>query len=94
MNIRVPGASWAHPPTWRPSKLGLRGNEKITDDLSGVFQLESQFNPTSGQMFDALKSLTQNNGVSTGPTRPPSSPASSRSFSRWRRPWRTRTPAG
>ena len=33
-------------------------------DFSGVFKLETFFNPASGNLTDALKSVTQNNGRS------------------------------
>src|SRR5579859_5347416 len=46
------------------SKIGLRGKEPITEDLSGVFQIETQFVPTSGRQADALKSVADNNGRS------------------------------
>ena len=45
------------------SRLGLQGKEPLHFmDFSGVFKLESYFNPASGEMTDALRSLTQNNG--------------------------------
>jgi predicted porin len=44
------------------SRVGLQGNEHLVGDLSAVFQLESFFNPQSGQIADALKSLAENNG--------------------------------
>jgi predicted porin len=44
------------------SRIGLQGNEPLNDDLSGVFQLETFFNPQSGELADSLKSLTVNNG--------------------------------
>jgi len=44
------------------SKLGLSGIEPIVDELSAVFKVETYFNPQSGQLVDALKSLTLNNG--------------------------------
>src|SRR5580704_14234408 len=46
------------------SRIGLQGNEPLNDDLSGVFQLETFFNPQSGELADSLKSLTVNNGRS------------------------------
>jgi predicted porin len=48
------------------SRIGLQGNEPIIGDWSGVFKLETFFNPQSGQISDALKSLVQNNGRSLG----------------------------
>jgi predicted porin len=45
------------------SKIGLQGKESLHFlDFSGVFKLESYFNPASGQLTNALESLTQNNG--------------------------------
>jgi predicted porin len=45
------------------SRIGLQGTEPLNfGDWSGVFKLETFFNPTSGQISDAAKSLTQNNG--------------------------------
>jgi predicted porin len=46
------------------SRIGLQGVEPIIGDWSGVFRLETFFNPQSGQISDALKSLVQNNGRS------------------------------
>jgi predicted porin len=46
------------------SKIGLQGVEPIGGDWSAVFRLEAFFNPQSGQISDALKSLVQNNGRS------------------------------
>ncbi len=45
------------------SRIGLQGKEPLHFmDWSAVFKLESYFNPASGQISDALKSVTQNNG--------------------------------
>jgi predicted porin len=47
------------------SRVGLQGNEPLhVGDWAGVFKLETYFNPASGQITDALKSVTQNNGRS------------------------------
>src|SRR5580692_4768893 len=48
------------------SRIGLQGVEPIFGDWSGVFKLETFFNPQSGQISDALKSLVQNNGRPLG----------------------------
>lgn len=48
------------------SKIGLRGREPIAGDWSGVFAVETWFNPQSGDLSDSLKSLVVNNGVATG----------------------------
>jgi predicted porin len=45
------------------SKVGIRGKEMITGDLSFVFNGEVGFNPQSGNLADAPKSLIHNNGV-------------------------------
>jgi predicted porin len=46
------------------SRIGLNGVEPLFDDWSAVFKLETFFNPQSGEISDALKSLAQNNGRS------------------------------
>jgi predicted porin len=46
------------------SRVGLQGTEALNDDWSAVFQVESFFNPQSGNIADSLKSLTVNNGRS------------------------------
>jgi predicted porin len=47
------------------SRVGLQGKEAAGfGDWSGVFKIETYFNPASGQITDALKSVTQNNGRS------------------------------
>jgi predicted porin len=45
------------------SRVGLQGNEPLHFlDFSGVFKIETYFNPASGNITDALKSVAQNNG--------------------------------
>jgi predicted porin len=44
------------------SRIGLAGKEPIGGDWSGVFRVETFFNPQSGQLSDGLKSLVLNNG--------------------------------
>ncbi len=45
------------------SRIGLQGKEPLHFmDWSGVFKIESYFNPATGQITDALKSVTLNNG--------------------------------
>jgi len=46
------------------SRVGLQGTEPLGGDWSAVFKIETFFNPESGQISDALKSMTQNNGRS------------------------------
>ncbi|HXR63445.1 MAG TPA: porin [Rudaea sp.] len=45
------------------SKVGVRGLEPLNDMFSFIFNLEMGFNPTSGKLADAPKSLINNNGV-------------------------------
>src|ERR1700692_681738 len=46
------------------SRVGLQGNLPLNDDWSAVFQVETFFNPQSGEIADSLKSLAVNNGRS------------------------------
>jgi predicted porin len=46
------------------SRVGLQGIEALNDEWSAVFQVESFFNPQSGDIADSLKSLAVNNGRS------------------------------
>jgi predicted porin len=46
------------------SRVGLQGLEPLSEGWSAVFQVESFFNPQSGEIADSLKSLTVNNGRS------------------------------
>jgi predicted porin len=47
------------------SRIGLQGKEPMGFmDWSAVFKVETYFNPSTGQISDALKSVTQNNGRS------------------------------
>jgi len=45
------------------SRVGLQGIEALgAGDWYGIFRLETFFNPTTGNISDALKSMVQNNG--------------------------------
>lgn len=44
------------------SRVGLSGREPLVADWSAVFRMETFFNPQSGDISDALKSLVLNNG--------------------------------
>jgi predicted porin len=44
------------------SRVGLQGLEPLNDEWSAVFQIETFFNPQSGEIADSLKSLAVNNG--------------------------------
>lgn len=46
------------------SRIGLQAFEPLVADWGAVFKLETFFNPQSGDISDALKSLAQNNGRS------------------------------
>ncbi|HYL69974.1 MAG TPA: porin, partial [Candidatus Dormibacteraeota bacterium] len=50
------------PNNWSQSRIGFSGNEPLVGDWAGVFRLETFFNPQSGDLSDALKSLVLNNG--------------------------------
>ena len=45
------------------SRVGLQGIEALNHEWSAVFQVETFFNPQSGEIADSLRSLTVNNGV-------------------------------
>jgi len=47
------------------SRVGLQGLEPLDGDWSAVFQVETFFNPQSGEIADSLKSLAVNNGQTT-----------------------------
>jgi len=44
------------------SRVGLQGIEPLYQDFSAIFQIESFFNPQSGELANSLKSLAVNNG--------------------------------
>ena len=44
------------------SRVGLQGTEPLSDDWSAMVQIETFFNPQSGEIADSLKSLAVNNG--------------------------------
>ena len=46
------------------SRVGLQGLEALSDDWAAVFQVETFFNPQSGEIANSLKSLAMNNGKS------------------------------
>jgi predicted porin len=45
------------------SRVGLQGTEPLGGEWSALFQIETFFNPQSGEIANSLKSLTANNGV-------------------------------
>jgi predicted porin len=44
------------------TRVGLQGIEPLSAQFSAVFQIETFFNPQSGEIADSLKSLAVNNG--------------------------------
>jgi predicted porin len=44
------------------SRVGLQGIEPLFADWSAIFQIETFFNPQSGEIADSVKSLAVNNG--------------------------------
>ena len=56
----------ATPSNLSQSRVGLQGVEPLLGDWSAVFKIETFFNPQSGQISDALKSMTLNNGKTAG----------------------------
>jgi predicted porin len=46
------------------SRVGLQGTEALNEVWSAIFQIETFFNPQSGEIADSLKSLAVNNGRS------------------------------
>jgi predicted porin len=44
------------------SRVGIQGIEPLIDGVKAIFQIETFFNPQSGQLADSLRSLTANNG--------------------------------
>jgi predicted porin len=55
----------ATPSNLSQSRIGLQGIEPLLPDIGdwyGIFKVETYFNPQSGDIADALKSLAQNNG--------------------------------
>jgi predicted porin len=57
-------ASGLTPSNMGQTRVGLQGTEAVSEDVSAIFQIESFFNPQSGEIADSLKSLTVNNGRS------------------------------
>ncbi len=48
------------------SFIGLRGKQEIADNLYAVFNLQTLFNPGSGQNSSGLGTISQNNGLLNG----------------------------
>jgi predicted porin len=44
------------------SRVGLQGTVPVVGDWSAVFQVETFFNPQSGELANSMKSLVENNG--------------------------------
>jgi predicted porin len=54
----------ATPSNMGQSRVGLQGAEPLAGDFQAVFKIETFFNPQSGQISDAQKSMVSNNGRS------------------------------
>ena len=54
----------ATPSNMGQSRIGLQGIEPLMGDWSAVFKVETFFNPQSGEISDAQKSMVLNNGKS------------------------------
>jgi predicted porin len=54
----------ATPSNMGQSRIGLQGIEPLVGDWSAVFKVETFFNPQSGDLSDASKSMVLNNGRS------------------------------
>jgi predicted porin len=55
----------ATPSNYSQTRIGLQGLESLgVEDWYGIFKVETYFNPQSGDIADALKSIAQNNGRS------------------------------
>ncbi|HEY3729692.1 MAG TPA: porin [Steroidobacteraceae bacterium] len=52
------------PSNMSQSRIGLQGAEALTEEVKAIFRMETFFNPQSGQISDAQKSMVQNNGRS------------------------------
>jgi len=55
----------ATPSNMGQSRVGLQGAEPLVGDLQAIFRIETFFNPQSGEISDAQKSMVSNNGRST-----------------------------
>ena len=49
------------------SFIGLKGKQEIADNLYGVFNLQTLFNPLSGMNFNGPGGIAQNNGLGAAP---------------------------
>jgi predicted porin len=49
------------------SFIGLRGKQEIADNLYAVFNLQTLFNPASGQNANGIGAIVQNNGLGQSP---------------------------
>ncbi len=52
----------ATPSNLSQSRIGLQGEEPVAGDWKAVFKIETFFNPQSGEISDAEKSMVLNNG--------------------------------
>ena len=57
----------ATPNQMSTSFIGLRGKQEIADNLYAVFNLQTLFNPASGQNANGIGAIVQNNGFGQAP---------------------------
>jgi predicted porin len=57
----------ATPNQMSTSFIGLRGKQEIGDNLYAVFNLQTLFNPASGQNANGIGAIVQNNGLGQAP---------------------------
>jgi predicted porin len=58
---------FASPNQSSTSFIGLRGKQEIGDNLYAVFNLQTLFNPASGQNANGIGAVVQNNGLGQAP---------------------------
>ena len=66
-NSQLPSYAGVAVNQFSTSFIGLRGKQEIGDQLYAVFNLQTLFNPASGNNANGIGSLVQNNGLSAAP---------------------------
>jgi len=67
-NSQLPSYAGVAVNQFSTSFIGLRGKQEIGDNLYAVFNLQTLFNPASGNNANGIGSLVQNNGLNNVPT--------------------------
>lgn len=74
------GTKWNVTPSgMEQNKIGIKGKERLMDDLDLVFKLETAFNPVSGTLINAQKSQLDNQNSFTNNSNSTTNGSSSRS---------------